>query len=152
MADDVCVGPDGRQVNLPKGTFIQIPNWMRHRSTELWGDDAEEWNPERGFTEEETGLGHPMPGFNPSTERFSPFTYGPRDCMGRNFAQMEMRIILAYLLHQFDFELTGPVAGPGFDRAQFNGVNRGTMGPQDLATQPGRAPELALPMKLTQRR
>ena len=26
--------------------------------------------------------------------------YPPRDCMGKNFAQMEMRVILAHLFHK----------------------------------------------------
>jgi hypothetical protein len=26
--------------------------------------------------------------YNPSSERFSPFTYAPRACMGMNFAQV----------------------------------------------------------------
>ena len=92
---------------------------MRHRAPELWGPDAAEWNPDREFSDEELGFGVPMHGFNPASPRFSPFTYGPRDCMGRNFAQMEMRIILAYLLRSFDFELAGPVAEPRFDRAAY---------------------------------
>jgi cytochrome P450 len=40
-------------------------------------------------------------GYNPSSDRFSPFTYGPRSCMGMNFAQMEMRLILVHLFRNF---------------------------------------------------
>ena len=33
-------------------------------------------------------------GRNPESKRFHPFTRGPRDCFGKNFAQAEMRIII----------------------------------------------------------
>ena len=39
-------GKDG-MVNVPKGTFVQIFNYSRHLNTELWGEDAEDFNPMR---------------------------------------------------------------------------------------------------------
>ena len=41
-----------------------------------------------------------------SSDRFSPFTYGLRDCIGKNFSQIEMRIILLHLLKHYNFTLT----------------------------------------------
>ena len=35
---------------------------------------------------------------------FNPFSLGPRNCLGRNLAYLEMRLILAHLLWHFDFE------------------------------------------------
>jgi hypothetical protein len=43
---------------------------------------------------------------------------------------MEMRTILAHLFRQFDVRLAEPTAS--HDPATYQGVNRGTMGPQDL--------------------
>lgn len=34
-----------------------------------------------------------------------PFSFGPRDCIGRNLAYHEMRLIMAKLLWNFDMEL-----------------------------------------------
>lgn len=34
-----------------------------------------------------------------------PFSTGPRNCLGKNMAYHEMRIILASVLYDFDFEL-----------------------------------------------
>ena len=70
--------------------------------------------------------------------------------MGKNFAQMEMRVILAYLFHDFTFELGGSTAG--FDRVSFQGVNRATLGPQDLGVDPNKPAELGLYVKATPRR
>lgn len=148
QTDDEVIGPGGKPVRLPAGTYVQITNWMRHRSTELWGPTAGEFDPDREFTDTELALVS-MSGYNPASPRFSPFTYGPRDCMGRNFAQMEMRLILLQLFSHFQFELGGSTAR--YDPGTFFGVNRGTMGPQDLSADTNGPPRLALQLQVTRR-
>jgi cytochrome P450 len=81
--DDFVQGDDG-EVKLPKGTFVQVTSWSRHRNKELWGEDALEFNPHRSFTSDETWDGQSFSGFNPSTKRYSPFTFPPRDCIGKS--------------------------------------------------------------------
>ncbi|KAE8333944.1 cytochrome P450 [Aspergillus sergii] len=39
-------------------------------------------------------------------DAMQPFSLGPRDCLGKNLAHMEMRLILSKLLFNFDIELT----------------------------------------------
>jgi cytochrome P450 len=129
--DDVIKGPGGKDVKLKKGTYVQVTNWSRHRNPELWGDDVNEFNPDRDFQGDEIWGDESFAAFNPSSNRFSPFTFPPRDCLGKNFAQMEMRTILAHLFRDFDFNLAPPTAG--FDRNKYQGINRGTMGPQDIS-------------------
>jgi len=83
--DDLVTGAGGEQVKLLKGTFVQITTWSRHRNTRLWGDDAAVFNPDREFTADELWNGDPFMAYNPSSDRYSPFTYAPRDCIGKNF-------------------------------------------------------------------
>ena len=151
--DDTVRGPppDYRPVRVPKGTFVQIANWMRHRSSALWGDDAEVFNPDREWRENELwGASHfPLGGFNPSSDRYSPFTYAPRDCMGKNFAQMEMRVILFTLIRRFHFDLAPPTSA--FDRKTFKGINRATLGPRNIGRDPSLPAELGLYMRVTAR-
>lgn len=140
--DETVRGPAGHDVTLPKGTYVQIPHMLRHRNERLWGVDANEFNPMRDFREEELWGAEgkvDYKGYNPASARFSPFTFTPRDCLGKNFAQMEMRAILAHLFHRFKFELTP--AYEAFRRGEGSGdfsadghieVNAGTMGPRDL--------------------
>jgi cytochrome P450 len=138
--DDTIVGTGGRPVTLPKGTFVNIVNWSRHRNPELWGDDVNEFNPNRKFEATEVAsVGCPMAAANPQSLRFSPFAHAPRNCLGRNFAQMEMRLIMLYLFRRFSFSLAPPYdklmhvkSGPTAAIDAFRGVNRGTMGPMDL--------------------
>ena len=92
------------------------------------------FNPDRHFYDDEIWGGEHFKGYNPSTERFSPFTFGPRDCLGKNFAQMEMRTILANVFYNFHFELSEPYKN--FDPIK-TGVPlenvQGTMGPRDVS-------------------
>merc|ERR1712187_386888 len=106
---DSVTGEGGQEVMLPQGTFINVNNWTRHRNPDLWGDDVDHFNPHRSFQPREIAkTGCPMAAVSPESERFSPFAHAPRSCLGRNFAQMEMRLILSHLLHRFDFELAPP--------------------------------------------
>ena len=51
--DETIKGKDGSPVNVKKGTYCQIINWTRHRSEELWGESANEFNPHRDFKDSE---------------------------------------------------------------------------------------------------
>lgn len=126
--DDWVHGENGDRIHVPKGTNVQITNWMRHRDPSLWGPDANVFNPDRDFQDKEIWNNRGIAAFNPSTARFSPFTYGPRDCIGKNFAQSEMRAILFYVFRNFSFELANPSTAE-----RVRGVNFSTMGPLDVS-------------------
>ena len=51
--DDQVKGPGGKMVKLPKGTLVQVTTIGRHRSKENWGDDADVFNPDREFQDDE---------------------------------------------------------------------------------------------------
>merc|ERR1712232_807118 len=113
----------------------------RHRNAELWGPDVNHFNPHRSFRPEELmRVGSAKAAMNPQSERFSPFAHDPRSCLGKNFAQMEMRLIVAYLIRRYTFplgkpydQLKGVLSGPTIsDPKEFRGVNNGTMGPMDM--------------------
>lgn len=133
--DDVITGPNGEDVKIKKGTFVNINNWSRHRNPDLWGDDVNTFNPDRSFEESEIWHNTHYAAYNPSTHRFSPFTFPPRDCIGKNFAHMESRVILANLLRNFSFELneeTKAFLDTHDPENALLGINYGTMGPRDL--------------------
>jgi benzoate 4-monooxygenase len=69
---------------FPAGTVLSVPTYTLHHSTEIWGPDAEEFRPERwnGMTQQQK-------------DAFIPFSHGPRSCVGRNVAEMEMKLIAA---------------------------------------------------------
>ncbi|CUA74703.1 Benzoate 4-monooxygenase [Rhizoctonia solani] len=78
-----------------EGTILSVPSYSIHRSQEIWGDDAEVYKPERW-------LGRDV------GKEFNPFSFGPRACVGRNLASMELLIIIASIFHRYRFELSHP--------------------------------------------
>ncbi|WPH00050.1 Benzoate 4-monooxygenase [Acrodontium crateriforme] len=84
---DVC----GR--HFPQGTVLSVPAYTIHHSKEIWGNDADEFRPERWdkVTEKQKGA-------------FIPFSYGPRACVGRNVAEMELALIVATVFRRYEFE------------------------------------------------
>eukprot|EP00516_Mucochytrium_quahogii_P000313 CAMPEP_0203746106 /NCGR_PEP_ID=MMETSP0098-20131031/1643_1 /ASSEMBLY_ACC=CAM_ASM_000208 /TAXON_ID=96639 /ORGANISM=" , Strain NY0313808BC1" /LENGTH=546 /DNA_ID=CAMNT_0050634079 /DNA_START=518 /DNA_END=2158 /DNA_ORIENTATION=+ len=153
--DDYINGPDGKQVLIKKGTYVRLVNWSRHRNPDLWGPDANEFNPDREFRGSEIWNGDVLKAYNPATERFSPFAFPPRGCIGMNFAHLEARGILAFLLRDFDFSLPDDIAKSVAAAGDENlGVNYGTLGPRDFSKPEfvegyaGWAPTIKIPMGL----
>jgi cytochrome P450 len=58
----------------------------------LWGDDADEFKPER-FKKENIQNVHPY--------AYLPFSKGPRNCIGYKYAEKSLKVVLAYLLRRF---------------------------------------------------
>jgi len=69
------------------GTYVRINHWSRHRNPDLWGPDAGEFNPDRDWKPEELWCGDVLRGYNPQSDRFSPFSFPGRDCIGKNFSR-----------------------------------------------------------------
>ncbi|KAJ4975072.1 hypothetical protein NE237_000178 [Protea cynaroides] len=84
---------------LPKGVWLTLLEIVVHRDHELWGEDAEEFNPER-FS------GGILKASMNQVASFFPFGWGPRICMGQNFALIEAKIAMAMILQRFWFELS----------------------------------------------
>ena len=128
--DDNITGINGEKILLEKGTYVQIMNFTRHRNPDLW-EEPNIFNPDREFLEKEIwdykGFGY----YNVQSERFSPFAYGPRNCLGKNFSHMEMRLILLNIFKDHDFILSDEQVAT-IDDPKYMGVNTFTMGPADI--------------------
>ena len=92
---------DGRSFLLPAGTAVLISPYVMHRLPQFWGPDAEAFNPDRWM------------GSSSDPLAWMPFLSGPRSCIGRRFALMEMQVILATLVANFNMTLRpGAVVTP----------------------------------------
>ncbi|KAJ6180422.1 hypothetical protein N7519_010883 [Penicillium mononematosum] len=84
---------------VPRGTVVSVSHLAASHSPANFAD-AEQFIPERH-------LGNPRFA-NDSKTAVQPFSFGPRNCIGRNLAYVEMRIILARMVFNFDMELDQP--------------------------------------------
>ncbi|KAL6859545.1 cytochrome P450 [Trichoderma novae-zelandiae] len=81
---------------VPPGTHIDIWYWTMFHFPDFW-TQPNDFVPERW-------LGDPRFA-NDQKKIFTPFSVGPRVCIGKNLAYAEMRLILAKLIWRYDIEL-----------------------------------------------
>ncbi|KAI1753851.1 isotrichodermin C-15 hydroxylase [Xylaria castorea] len=83
----------------PEGTLVEVQHWAANHSPDSWVNPWK-FDPERflGTNEEALQAGNKL-------EALQAFNVGPRNCIGRNLAYAEMRIILARLIFDFDLKL-----------------------------------------------
>ncbi|KAK0476264.1 cytochrome P450 monooxygenase [Armillaria luteobubalina] len=92
---------DGMMISgkyFPGGTVVSSPCYTIHRDPTVWGNDPEEFRPERWFECDSAAV----------AKAFTPFSVGPRACIGRNLAILELQIIIASILKRFHFVLENP--------------------------------------------
>lgn len=91
-----------KPVFVRKGQTVEFSMLIVHRRKDIWGEDADEFKPER------------WQGRKPGWE-FTPFSGGPRICIGQQLAIISASYVIVRLLQRFEKiegtaeELNGPV-------------------------------------------
>ncbi|EPS95008.1 hypothetical protein FOMPIDRAFT_1033095 [Fomitopsis schrenkii] len=88
------------EIPIAKGQHISVSSWGYNRLREVWGDDADIWNPSRflsGGGETQTSVG--------VFANLLTFGGGNKACLGWRFTVLEIQAVLAELLGNFEFTL-----------------------------------------------
>lgn len=100
LAQKLCIRdtmfPDGTFV--PKGSNIALAYYSMARMPQVWGDNAASFVPER-FLDRQTGDMQKV-----SSSKFSVFNTGPRVCVGRHLAMVEMKMVVASVVSRFHLQ------------------------------------------------
>ncbi|GMI74292.1 cytochrome P450, family 94, subfamily D, polypeptide 2 [Hibiscus trionum] len=92
---DDDVWPDGTHVS--KGWFSDYSAYAMGRMTTVWGPDCREFKPERWLDGGGGGV------FKPSDQfKFPVFHCGPRTCLGKEMAFVQMKTIVVALMREFE--------------------------------------------------
>lgn len=85
---------------LPPHLELYISPLALHHDPQIWGEDVHLFKPERfaGGVAKATK--------NTTAAAFLPFGFGPRTCVGLNFAIVEAKIALAMILQRYAFTLS----------------------------------------------
>ncbi|KZV51847.1 hypothetical protein F511_06890 [Dorcoceras hygrometricum] len=86
-------------MEIPAGVKLILPLMLLHHDPEYWGEDVEEFKPER-FSE---GVSKAA---KDDQVAFFPFGWGQRFCLGQNFAMVEAKLALSMILQHFSFDLS----------------------------------------------
>ncbi|XP_063235358.1 probable cytochrome P450 4aa1 [Bacillus rossius redtenbacheri] len=97
LAEDVCMGKH----TLPAGCGVFICPFATHRIAEIF-PDPEKFDPDR-FLPENVQKMHPY--------AYTAFSAGPRNCIGKTFALLEMKTLLSALVRRYEI-----LPAPGKDR------------------------------------
>ncbi|OTB20736.1 hypothetical protein K445DRAFT_313217 [Daldinia sp. EC12] len=94
-----CVPKGGAEIvgkHLPEGTVCSVFQWAINYD-ERWWKNPYKFAPERWLGDPEYK--------DDRQDAMQPFSHGPRNCIGKNLAYAEMRLILAKILYNFDMRI-----------------------------------------------
>ncbi|KFB42968.1 hypothetical protein ZHAS_00010842 [Anopheles sinensis] len=77
---------------IPKGTNIMMSIFAMHRRPDIWGADANMFDPDRFLPERTAGR---------NVHAFMPFSTGSRNCIGSRYAMMSMKVMLSFFVRNF---------------------------------------------------
>lgn len=85
-------GPNGdRPIMVRKGELVVFSQYVNSRKKNIYGEDANQFRPERWETAELASVGW----------AYFPFNGGPRQCLGQDFALMEVCYTIVRLFQAY---------------------------------------------------
>jgi len=88
---------------VAKDWMVGLPLYAMGRQTRIWGEDALEFKPERFLDQDELANGVKKLGTQLAS-KFLAFHTGPRLCVGRDLAMLQMKILISTVVSRFHVE------------------------------------------------
>uniref|UniRef100_A0A7N0U3L2 Cytochrome P450 n=1 Tax=Kalanchoe fedtschenkoi TaxID=63787 RepID=A0A7N0U3L2_KALFE len=88
--------PSGQQVG--KGAIVLILFYAQGRMESIWGADCLEFKPERWISEKGEII-------HVESSKFTAFSAGPRSCLGKDLALMELKLAIAAIIWNYHFKV-----------------------------------------------
>lgn len=79
---------------IPAETDIVVIIHTLHRRKDIWGENADKFNPDHFLPENEIAR---------KKYSYLPFSFGTRNCIGARYAMTNVRILIAHLLMNYKF-------------------------------------------------
>ncbi|PKI33895.1 hypothetical protein CRG98_045725 [Punica granatum] len=92
--EDTKVG----NIIVPKNVCIWTLIPTLHRDPDIWWPDANKFKPERFVDGVSKACKYP--------QAYIPFGLGPRLCLGRNFAMVQLKVVLSLIVSRYSFCLS----------------------------------------------
>ncbi|KAF5019801.1 hypothetical protein F66182_8170 [Fusarium sp. NRRL 66182] len=83
---------------FPEGTIVGINSWVAHRNTQVFGHDADAFNPDRWLVEDKDRI-------SAMNRYWMPFGLGSRTCIGRHVSMLEISKLIPRIVRDYDFSL-----------------------------------------------
>ncbi|KAH7111803.1 cytochrome P450 [Dendryphion nanum] len=83
-----------------EGIVVGINAWVAHFNTTVFGEDADQFRPERWLEDKEK--------VSLMNKYWIPFGHGSRTCIGKNISLLEITKLVPQLVRKFDFHRTDP--------------------------------------------
>ncbi|KAF2159886.1 hypothetical protein M409DRAFT_60477 [Zasmidium cellare ATCC 36951] len=93
---------------FPAGTDVGVNPYILHRDREVYGDDAEDFRPERWLENDAETLAR-------MERSWCPFGLGSRTCLGKNISLLEISKAVPQLVRRFDFDLSDELRTEGLE-------------------------------------
>jgi len=106
-----------QRYTIPQGTTIILNIWAVHRNADVW-PDPHKFMPERFMGDGNNTTAD----FSRKDCKLIPFGGGRRICLGMPLAYRTVHLILASLLHHFDWTLPEEAMQNGIDMTEKSGI------------------------------
>ncbi|KAJ6457611.1 cytochrome P450 [Mycena sanguinolenta] len=90
----------GENFVIPEGTSVVVPPYTIHRDPRNFSPNPDKYIPDRWLAKDDDLK------FVTNDDAFIPFSSGPANCVGKNLAMLEIRMVVVYIMQAFKLQFS----------------------------------------------